>query len=39
MPTDWQPHEQLSGGSPAGDWREPMVETSDGSNPTDWEVA
>ncbi len=37
---DWQPHEQLSGGSsPAEDWREPMVETSDGSNPSEAHVA
>lgn len=34
MPTDWQPHEQLSGGSsPAGDWREPMVDANNSSNP------
>lgn len=31
---DWQPHEQLSGGSsPAEDWREPMVQMSSSSNP------
>lgn len=31
---DWQPHEQLSGGSaPAEDWREPMVDASNSSNP------
>ena len=34
MPTDWQPHEQLSGGSsPTEDWREPMVDASNSSNP------
>ena len=36
---DWQPHEQLSGGSaPAEDWREPMVDTSNSSNPTEEHV-
>ena len=36
---DWQPHEQLSGGSaPAEDWREPMVDTSNSSNPTEAHV-
>ena len=39
MPTDWQPHEQLSGGSsPAGDWREPMVDASNSSNPPEEHV-
>lgn len=34
MPTDWQPHEQLSGGSsPAEDWTEPMVDATGSSNP------
>jgi len=35
--TDWQPHEDLThgGSSPAGDWREPMVDTSNSSNPTE----
>ena len=31
---DWQPHEQLGGGSaPAEDWREPMVDASNSSTP------
>ena len=43
MPTerrDWQPHEQLSGGSsPAEDWTEPMVDMSNSSNPPEEHVA
>lgn len=36
----WQPHEQLSGcSSPAEDWREPMVQMSSSSNPTEEHVA
>jgi hypothetical protein len=37
---DWQPHEQLSGGSsPAENWREPMVQLSSSSNPPEAHVA
>lgn len=36
---DWQPYEQLSGGSsPAENWREPMVDASNSSNPPEERV-
>ena len=40
MLADWQPHEDLTHGSssPAGDWREPMVDAGNGSTPPEAHV-